>query len=66
MADETENRKTRDLMRVVGKMHHDLEFERAEEILDGDLNAYFERFRNDLKSVHTLLYQLYISREAQF
>ena len=63
MADETENRKTRDLMRVVGKMHHDLEFERAEEILD---NAYFERFRNDLKSVHTLLYQLYISREAQF
>jgi uncharacterized alpha-E superfamily protein len=66
LADETENRKSRELSRLVGKMHHDLEFARSEEIVDGDLLAYFDRFRKDLQAVHALVYGLYISWEVKF
>lgn len=66
LAEETENRKTRELDRVLGKMHHDLEYARAEEVVGGDLTAYFERYRQDLMRVHTLLYRLYISWEVEF
>jgi uncharacterized alpha-E superfamily protein len=66
LADETENRDGRDLIRIVGKMHHDLEYARPEEIVDGDLDVYFERFRADLKAVHSLVYRMYIAREAHF
>lgn len=66
LADETENRNTRELHRVVGKMHHDLEYARPEEITEGDLLAYFDRFRRDLMAVHSLVYKLYISWEVEF
>lgn len=66
LAEETENRKTRELDRVLGKMHHDLEYARAEEVVVGDMSVYFERFRQDLMRVHTLVYKLYISWEVEF
>lgn len=66
LAQETENRKTRELDRVLGKMHHDLEYARAEEVVSGDLSVYFERFRQDLQRVHHLLHRLYISWEVEF
>jgi uncharacterized alpha-E superfamily protein len=66
LAEETENRKTRELDRVLGKMHHDLEYARAEEVVASDLTAYFERFRQDLQRVHQLLHRLYISWEVEF
>jgi uncharacterized alpha-E superfamily protein len=66
LAQETENRKTRELDRVLGKMHHDLEYGRAEEVVSGDMSAYFERFRQDLMRVHTLVYKLYIAWEVEF
>ena len=66
LAEETENRKTRELDRVLGKMHHDLEYARPEEVVSGDMTAYFERFRQDLMRVHTLVHKLYISWEVEF
>jgi uncharacterized alpha-E superfamily protein len=63
---ETENRQTRELHRVVGKMHHDLEYQRPEEITGGDMLLYFDRFRRDLMSVHSLVYRLYIAWEVEF
>lgn len=66
LADETENRQDRELQRILGKMHHDLEYARPEEILEGDLCDYFNRFRKDLQAVHTLVYRLYISWEVAF
>lgn len=66
LAAETENRNTRELHRLVGKMHHDLEYQRAEEIVEGDLLLYFDRFRRDLMAVHSLVYRLYISWEVEF
>ncbi len=66
LAVETENRRDRDLERILGKMHHDLEYARASEVVEGDLKAYFERFREDLKRVHRLVYSLYISWEIRF
>ena len=66
LADETENKDGRELQRLVGKMHHDLEYARPEEILDGDLLAFFNRFRKDLQAVHSLVYRLYISWEVAF
>lgn len=66
LAVETENRRDRELERVLGKMHHDLEYARASEILAGDMSRYFERFRDDLKTVHRIVYGLYISWEIQF
>lgn len=63
---ETENRPHRELERVLGKMHHDLEYARASEVINSDLKAYFERFREDLKKVHKLVYSLYISWEIRF
>lgn len=65
LADETENRKTRDLDRTLGKMHHDLEYARAEEVMGGNLSVFFDRFRSDLRSVHAMLYNLYISWEVE-
>jgi uncharacterized alpha-E superfamily protein len=66
LALETENRKTRELHRLVGKMRHDLEYQRSEEITQGDMLAYFDRFRRDLKTVHSLVYRLYIAWEVEF
>jgi uncharacterized alpha-E superfamily protein len=66
LAEETENRKTRELDRILGKMHHDLEYARAEEVVTGDMTAYFERFRQDLMRVHALVYKLYIAWEVEF
>lgn len=66
LGSETENRQTRELHRVVGKMHHDLEYQRPEEITEGDLLSYFERFRRDLMSVHSLVHRLYIAWEVEF
>jgi uncharacterized alpha-E superfamily protein len=66
LAEETENRKTHELDRVLGKMHHDLEYARAEEVVAGDMPAYFDRFRQDLMRVHQLLHRLYISWEVEF
>lgn len=66
LAEETENRKTRELDRILGKMHHDLEYARPEEVMNGDLHVTFERFRQDLMRVHALLYRLYISWEVEF
>lgn len=66
LAEETENRKTRELDRILGKMHHDLEYARAEEMVAGDLSLTFERFRHDLMKVHGLVYKLYISWEVEF
>lgn len=66
LAEETENRKTRELDRILGKMDHDLEYSRAEEIVGGDLTGYFDRFRQDLMRVHSLLHRLYISWEVEF
>lgn len=66
LAEETENRKTLDLDRVLGKMHHDLAYARPEEVMDADLGAYFERFRQDLRMTHQLLNRLYITWEIEF
>ena len=66
LAIETDNRTDRELERVLGKMHHDLEYARASEIVAGDMSAYFDRFREDLKRVHRIVYSLYISWEIQF
>lgn len=66
LARETENRKSKELDRLVGKMHHDLDYARAEEILNGDLMAFFDRFRKDLMTVHAMVYGLYISWEVEF
>ena len=66
LAEQTDNRKTRELDRVLGKMHHDLEYARAEELSRSSLDLYFDRFRNDLKRVHDLLYRLYIAWEVEF
>lgn len=66
LASETENRKSKELDRLVGKMHHDLEYARAEEILGGDLIEFFNRYRQDLMAVHSMVYGLYISWEVEF
>lgn len=66
LAQQTENRKTRELDRVVGKMHHDLEYARAEEVFGGDPEGFFQRFQADLRKVHELVYRLYISWELEF
>ncbi len=66
LAEETQNRKTLDLDRLLGKMHHDLEYARPEEVMEGDLEAYFERFRQDLRLAHQLLHRLYITWEVEF
>lgn len=66
LAAETENRTSRELERIVGKMHHDLEFAEPEEIVEGDFLAYFDRFRKDLMAVHSHVFGLYISWEVTF
>lgn len=65
LEDETENRKSRELKRILGKMQYDLEFAESDEILAGDLPAFFKRFRDELQTVHSLIYRLYISREVE-
>ena len=66
LAEETENRKGKELERTIGKLHHDLEYARAEEILGSQRSDYFERFKSDLSKVHSLVYRLYISWEVEF
>ena len=66
LAHQTENRKTRELDRVVGKMHHDLEYARAAEIFGGQAEGFFARCQADLKKIHELIYRLYISWELEF
>ncbi|MFA7483209.1 MAG: alpha-E domain-containing protein [Vulcanimicrobiota bacterium] len=66
LAAETENRKARELHRLVAKMHHDLEYQRPDEIAGTNLLLYFDRFRRDLQTVHALVYRLYISWEVEF
>lgn len=66
LAHETDNRKARELDRLVGKLHHDLEYARSEEVLAGCLITYFDRFRKDLQAIHSLVYRLYIAWEVEF
>ncbi len=66
LAQETDNRKARELDRLIGKLHHDLEYARSEEVLDGCLVTYFDRFRRDLQAIHSLVYRLYIAWEVEF
>lgn len=66
LASETENRKSKELDRLVGKMHHDLDYARSEEILGGDLVTFFNRFRKDLMAVHSMVYGLYVAWEVEF
>lgn len=66
LAHETDNRQARELDRLVGKLHHDLEYAHSEEVLDGNIITYFDRFRRDLQAIHSLVYRLYIAWEVEF
>lgn len=66
LADETENKKGKKLERVVGKLHHELEYARPEEILGDRRAENFKRFKAELSKIHSLVYRLYISWEVEF